>query len=177
MKSGGGESMFQTCGSCNAPIVVPSEIYYSSKTQTLASEEFASLTKDKPVNIEQVSKELAPDDSFAELEELASAGGKIESFENYQENLGIDAIEEKKAVEKIVAPSAADEKNSSFDDAPREIHPAIEYIQKELSAGRKVNVIKEIKEKVTNSLQEAKIIVEKIERGELVDISVFKRKQ
>ena len=169
--------MFQTCGSCNAPIVVPSDIYYSSKTQVLASEEFASLTKDKPVNIEQVSKELAPDSNFAEMEELASAGGKVESFEIYQENLGINAIEEKKAVEKIVAPAAANVQNNSFADAPDETHPAIEYIQKELSAGRKVAVIKEVKEKVTNSLQKATSLVEKIERGEPVDISVFKRQK
>lgn len=164
--------MFQTCGSCNAPIVVPSEIYYSSKTQTLASEEFASLTNDKSVNIEKVSEELAPGEDFAELEELASAGDEIEDFEAFQKKLDEHAPEAKKAVEEIVAPDLANAQKE-FSES---VHPAIEYIQNELSAGRKVTVIKEIKEKVTNNLQEAKNIVEKIERGELVDPSVFKRK-
>lgn len=167
--------MFQTCGSCSAPIVVPSEIYYSSKTQTLASEEFASLTNDKSVNIEQVSKELAPGEEFAEMEELASAGDKIEDFEVFQKKLDAHAPESKKAVEKIVAPDAAGNQKD-FSKALQPNHPAIEYIQKELSAGRKATVIKEIKDKVTNSLQEAKSLVEKIERGEPVDISVFKRR-
>ena len=167
--------MFQTCGSCSAPIVVPSEIYYSSKSQILASEEFASLTNDKAVNIEQVSKELAPGEDFAEMEELASAGDEIEDFEAFQKKIDAHAPEAKKAVEEIAVPVVAKTQKDSV-KTDQTIHPAIEYIQKELSAGRKVTVIKEVREKVTGSLQTAKEIVEKVERGEVIDTSIFRRK-
>lgn len=57
MKFGGGDSMFQTCPTCNAPIVVPQEVYYTEKQQ-IASEDFASLTHDKPVVSEPISLDM-----------------------------------------------------------------------------------------------------------------------
>jgi hypothetical protein len=102
----GGESLFQTCKSCHAPVIVPSEFLYRKEEQ-LASEEFASLANDKPVDVEQVTNQLTPGSSLpkaADSLEGFDPEARIEKFEVYQEKIGTDAVVAKKAVDEIIAP-------------------------------------------------------------------------
>lgn len=109
----GGESIFQTCKACHAPVIVPSEMLYGTK-QKLPSEEFASLTNDKLVDVEQVTNELTPGNAPPKDDEMIDTEAKIEKFEVYQEKIGTHAIETKKAVDEIVAPKRdADFKTAS----------------------------------------------------------------
>ena len=57
MTFGGGDSIFQTCPKCHAPIVVPSEIFYT-KEQQIDADNFATLANDKPVTEEKVSLDV-----------------------------------------------------------------------------------------------------------------------
>lgn len=71
MEFSGGDSIFQTCKKCHAPIVVPSEIFYT-KEQQIDAEDFATLAHDKPVAEKQVSLdvgagEVANDDQIEEI--------------------------------------------------------------------------------------------------------------
>lgn len=99
----GGESIFQTCKACNAPVIVPSEFLYK-KDEQLASEDFASLVNDIPVDVEQVTNELTPGSELPKAEDVIDPDARIEKFEIYQEKIGTSSVETKKAVDKIVAP-------------------------------------------------------------------------
>lgn len=71
MEFGGGDSIFQTCPKCHAPIVVPADVFYT-KDKQIVSEDFATLANDKPVVAEQVSLdvgagEVANDDKIEEI--------------------------------------------------------------------------------------------------------------
>lgn len=71
MEFSGGDSIFQTCKKCHAPIVVPSEIFYT-KEQQIDAEDFATLAHDKPVAEKQVSLdvgagEVTNDDQIEEI--------------------------------------------------------------------------------------------------------------
>lgn len=71
MTFGGGDSIFQTCPKCHAPIVVPSEIYYTEEQQ-IDAEDFATLAHDKTVSQKQVSLdvgagEVANDDEIEKI--------------------------------------------------------------------------------------------------------------
>lgn len=95
MEFGGGDSIFQTCPKCHAPIVVPSEIYYT-KEQQIDAEDFATLANDKPVSEEKVSLdvgagEVANDNKIEEIinssnsDEFAPQTSKVDfSSENTQ---------------------------------------------------------------------------------------------
>lgn len=71
MEFGGGDSIFQTCQKCHAPIVVPTDVFYT-KDKQIVSEDFATLANDKPVVAEQISLdvgagEVANDDKIEEI--------------------------------------------------------------------------------------------------------------
>lgn len=71
MEFSGGDSIFQTCKKCHAPIVIPSEIFYT-KEQQIDAEDFATLANDKPVTEKQVSLDVgagdvAGDDKIEEI--------------------------------------------------------------------------------------------------------------
>ena len=192
MAFAGGESIFQTCAKCNAPIVVPADIFYDDQEQRkLASDDFASLVNDRPVDVEQVTNELTPGDSLPEDENTIDPEARIEKFEVYQEKIGTAAAETKKAVDEIVSP----QKGAAFDPASpyqspfedREINFAVNQsgeetslraviarIQNELRTGDKIEAIKIFRDKFGVGLKEAKDAVDAMERGETIDISDFR---
>ena len=104
MTFGGGESIFQTCKTCNAPVVVPSDIFYS-KEQKILSEDFASLANDVAVDPEQVTNELSVGDKPPSKQELIDLDAKIEKFEIYQEKIGTSAVSVKEAIDEMVNPN------------------------------------------------------------------------
>ncbi len=188
----GGESIFQTCKTCNAPVIVPSEFLYGKKQQ-LASENFASLTNDKVVDVEQVTNELTPGDSLPKDDEIIDPDAKIEKFEVYQEKLGTSSIETKNAVDEIIAPKSevdyrtATPYSSPFDnkdgsikiesdrqqDVKSPINPVLARVKYELERGDKIEAIKIFRSRLNTSLRDAKDAVEAIERGEEVNISHY----
>jgi hypothetical protein len=197
----GGESIFQTCKTCNAPIIVPSEFLYKGEAK-LASEEFASLVNDKPVDVEQVTNELTPGSNLPESDEIIDKDARIEKFEVYQEKLGTHAVETKKVVDEIVAPKENDDfkTRSPFanDDgsismevpdslsieipeelkakkttAKIDIYPILARVRNELQRNGKIEAIKIFRSKFNTSLRDAKEAVEAIERGENIDISQY----
>jgi hypothetical protein len=189
----GGESIFQTCAKCNAPIVVPADIFYDDQEQRkLASDNFASLINDRPVDVEQVTNELTPGDGLPKDGDTIDPEARIEKFEVYQEKIGTAAAETKKAVDEIVAPpkdaaafDAASPYRSPFED--REIDFAenttgeatssrsvIARIQHELRTGDKIEAIKIFRATFGVGLKEAKDAVDALERGETIDISGFR---
>lgn len=99
----GGKSIFQTCKACHAPVIIPSEILYKDE-QKLASEDFASLANDKPVDVEQVTNELTPGNNLPADEEMIDREAGIEKFEVYQNKIGTSVVETKKAVDEIISP-------------------------------------------------------------------------
>lgn len=182
----GGESIFQTCKSCNAPVIVPSEMLYGNE-QKLASEDFASLVNDKPVDVEQVTNELTPGNEPPSETEMLDPEAKIEKFEVYQNKIGTSSVEAKKAVDDMIAPKkkvdykmATPYANSDVNRDSREqktqLHPVLVRIQHELDSGDKIEAIKIFRDKFQTGLREAKESVEAIERGEQIDISQFVRR-
>jgi ribosomal protein L7/L12 len=188
MEFAGGESIFQTCKACHAPVIVPSDILYKNE-QKLASEDFATLVNDKPVDVEQVTNELTPGSSLPKDEDSIDAGAKIEKFEVYQEKIGRHVVKTKKAVDEIVAPK----KDSDFktvspfanadgsisleipetQTSQSPINPIIARVKNELQTGDKIEAIKLFRSRFNTSLRDAKETVEAIERGEEIDISQF----
>ncbi len=201
MTFAGGESIFQTCKTCNAPIIVPSEFLYKGEDQ-LASEDFASLVNDKPVDVEQVTNELTPGSRLPASDEIIDEDARIEKFEVYQEKIGTHALKTKMAVDAIVAPKASTDFTtaSPFANADGsievkipnlsaiEIHekltdkkktiqthanPALARIRNELKKNDKIEAIKIFRSRFNTSLRNAKEAVEAMERGENIDISQF----
>ena len=197
----GGESIFQTCKTCNAPIIVPSEFLYRGEEQ-LASENFASLVNDKPVDVEQVTNELTPGSKPPASDEIIDEDARIEKFEVYQEKIGTHAVETKKVVDEIVAPKpSTDFKTASpFANAdgsievktpdlssieipeqlkakkqtPKiDVYPILARVRNELKKNDKIEAIKIFRSRFNTSLRDAKNAVEAIESGENVDISQF----
>ncbi len=159
----GGESIFQTCKTCHAPIIVPSEIYYPEDQQIL-SESFASLTNDVPVDPEQVTNELTPGDNLPRNEDIIDPDAKIEKFEIYQEKIGTSAVTDKKAFDQIVSPD-----DGKARDAENKRDFVFERIKSELRMGDKIEAIKIYRESFGKDLKEAKEIVEAIERKEFAN--------
>ncbi|MGI8670776.1 MAG: hypothetical protein ACR2J3_13160 [Aridibacter sp.] len=188
MEFAGGESIFQTCKSCHAPVIVPSDMLYKNE-QKLASEDFASLVNDKNVDVEQVTNELTAGNNLPNDAEMIDPEAKIEKFEVYQEKIGTHVVETKKAVDEIVAPK----KDSDFktaspfanvdgsittsadkpQSAETQTHPILARIRHELQTGDKIEAIKIFRERFNTGLRDAKETVEAIERGEDVDVSRF----
>lgn len=172
----GGESLFQTCKSCNAPIVVPSDILYGSN-QKIVSENFASLVNDKPVNIEQVTNELTPSENLPKDDEVIDADARIEKFEVYQEKIGTSSAENKQEFEDILTSDEGFQTEDvyqieqKFDVVSPE--PILDKVNDLLRVGRKIEAIKIFREVFNTGLKEAKDAVEAIERGEDIDISQF----
>ena len=165
MKFEGGESIFQTCKSCQAPIIVPSEILYPKEKQ-IAYEQFATLAKDIPVDVEQVTNDLTSGDSPPPSDDVIAREAQIEKFEVYQEKIGASSIKQKQAFDNLVAPS----EKMGFDTiaplAVDEAETTLERIKSELRAGDKIEAIKIYRDHYGKSLKEAKEIVEAIEQEE-----------
>ena len=174
MKFGGGESIFQTCTECHAPIVVPSEIFYPADQQ-IASEHFATLAKDVAVDFEQVTNQLTPGDELPTAGEVLDPDAKIEKFEVYQEKIGTSSIESKKEMDEII--SSNDEfnihKSYGSEEAQVDAKPDIkdraaimDRIRYELRSGDKIEAIKVYKAAFGTSLKEAMETINALERDE-----------
>lgn len=192
----GGESIFQTCKTCNAPIIVPSEFLYKKEEQ-LASEGFASLVNDKPVDVEQVTNELTPGNSLPKDKDSIDSEARIEKFEVYQEKIGTSSVETKKALDELVAPkenvdfmkatpyaTPFGNKDGSILEVPKTtdrqkppdikpINPVLARVRAELKKNNKIEAIKIFRHRFNTSLRDAKDSVEALERGEEVDVSKF----
>ncbi len=177
----GGESIFQTCKSCHAPVIIPSEMLYKNE-QKLPSEDFASLGNDKPVDVEQVTNELTPGNGLPADDEMIDREAGIEKFEVYQNKIGTGVVEAKKAVDEIISPKKQMDfgtlgtfENSAESKNKQKIllNPVLARIQYELQADNKIEAIKIFREKFNSSLREAKDSVEAIERNEQVNFSQF----
>ena len=164
----GGESIFQTCETCHAPIIVPDEIFYP-EDQQIASGNFATLTNDVEVNPENVTNELTPGENLPRDSDVIDPEAKIERFEVYQEKIGTSTVATKEAVDKLVGSNALEERPRNRRIDPRK--EALERIKHELRTGDKIEAIKIYREKYGKSLKEAKEIVEAIEKEELANLS------
>lgn len=174
MTFGGGESIFQTCPTCHAPIVVPSEIFYPKGMQ-IASENFATLANDIAVDVEQVTNELTPGDNLPTKSEMLDPGAKIEKFEIYQEKIGTSSIRSKKEMDDIITSNDEFNINQSYGQKPQQpsaetaqenAAPIMERIRYELRSGDKIEAIKIYKAAFGTSLKEAKETIDKMEREE-----------
>jgi len=165
MKFEGGESIFQTCKSCHAPIIIPSEILYPVEKQ-IAAEHFATLAKDIPVDVEQVTNELTPGASLPASDDVITREAKIEKFEVYQEKIGASSVKQKQAFDKLVAPSDKIGYETLAPLVVDETETTLERIKSELRAGDKIEAIKIYRDHYGKSLKEAKDIVEAIEQEE-----------
>ena len=171
MNFGGGESIFQTCESCHAPIVVPSDIFYPADRQ-IASGNFATLTNDVKVDPEQVTNELTAGDKPPSENEVIDPEAKIEKFEIYQEKIGASSVAAKEAFDNIVSSSDDLMTDSHYSSTVEntvvdESKSVLERIKSELLTGDKIEAIKIYCDAFGKSLAEAKDIVEAIEREEL----------
>ncbi|MEZ5346304.1 MAG: hypothetical protein R2681_12205 [Pyrinomonadaceae bacterium] len=174
MKFSGGESIFQTCEACHAPIVVPSDIFYPKDLQ-IASGNFATLAKDVEVDVEQVTNELTPGDELPAENEVLDPEAKIEKFEIYQEKIGTNSAQSKKAVDKIItaknefdisAPALPESEEQSDEARGRNAKAVLERIRNELLSGDKIEAIKIYKSVFGTSLKEAKDTIDEMERRE-----------
>jgi hypothetical protein len=166
----GGESLFQNCESCLAPIVVPSDIFYE-RDAPLAYDNFASLNNDIEVNVEQVTNDLTFGDSLPTSSIADDTGFDvvIEKFDEYQQKLGGSTVEEKRLIDDIV--TSGDEKSSIRSafagiDARSEQSASLDMIRGELREGDKVSAIKIYRETFGGDLKSAKEAVEELEREE-----------
>lgn len=172
----GGESLFQNCEACLAPIVIPDSLYYDSGTE-LASASFASLGNDIDVNVEQVTNELTPGSNLPESTISDWEDAKIEQFDVYQEKIGTGSVAEKEAFDLVISESANDGLDSETlkERSPhQELSVTIDLIRDELAAGDKVEAIKIFREAFPTDVSTAKDAIEAIERGEQLDLLNFK---
>ncbi len=121
MSYDGGDSIFQTCAKCHAPIVIPSEIFYT-KEQQIDAEDFATLTNDKSVSEKQISLdvgagEVSNDDQIEEIisnsvgsgaeniisriENELENGNKIDAVKLFYEYFNVDLAESKEIIEAL----------------------------------------------------------------------------
>lgn len=204
MKFEGGESIFQTCGACMAPIVVPADIYYRGDDEkSLASEKFASLVNDPPVDVERVTNELTPGEGLPDDAETIDPEARIEKFEVYQEKIGTPAAAEtKKAVDEIISPgekfrpgapyqSPFDEPSAGGNEEkverkskrinaepvpenePAPLHPVVERVRNELEAGNRIEAVRIFREKFGTDLRAAIEAVDTLARGRNIDPSKY----
>lgn len=178
MEYDGKTTLFQTCGSCGAPIVVPSEIVETSRDEQIESivnMPSADENYENPQTSIHDPKVIANARIFEEI----NAGNKIMAIKLHREAFGTDLATAKEAVETLER-DIARSKNSASSMPRREI-PAYEenemlsIIYEELDAGRKINAIKVFRETFNTGLKEAKDAVDAMEMGEKINISDFRR--
>ena len=165
----GGESLFQNCEACLAPIVVPDDIYYDNRV-SLAYDKFASLNNDIDVDVEQVTNELTAGDSLPESSIGDGLGFDvvIEKFDEYQEKIGIGTVAEKEVFDDAVSTGGDDvlKKKTLLELTPQtEQTTALDLIRSELEHGHKIEAIKIYREAYGVDLKTAKHKVEAMERG------------
>jgi ribosomal protein L7/L12 len=156
MEFKGEDSLFQNCGSCGAPIVVPSSI--SEPDRDKGIESTVGMPPEKVMKAEsfsQVQDHL--DKEEARVEEIKESGGVIDPI----------LADSKNVIENIVSGQQSFVEDFPADtleveETSREPNPQImERIFNEVQAGRKIEAIKLYREAYNTSLAEAKEMVEK----------------
>lgn len=204
MEFSGGDSIFQTCQKCHAPIVIPSDVYYS-KEQQIDAEDFATLTNDKHIIEEKVpldvgAGDVADDDRIEQIIsnpenseiDVSNAEKKIPSDPqlsqlHYLINQGrkIEAIRFYRGiygcdltVAKTEVEKLLDKQLSSKDISPsnESTETIVARIENELANGNKINAIKIFLDTFDAGLKESKDVVDAMETGRKVDISGFQRR-
>ena len=175
MEYDGETTLFQTCKSCGAPIVVPSSIVETSRDEKIESivnmptsdatyEAQSAFTADEntPTPLDD-PKVIANARIFEEI----NAGNKIMAIKLHREAFGTDLLTAKDAIETLER-DIARSKNSQTETPQRSI-PAYEenqmlgIIYDELNAGNKINAIKVFRETFNTSLKNAKEAVDAME--------------
>ncbi len=181
MEYDGKTTLFQTCKSCNAPIVVPSDMVETSRDMKIESiVNMPPADASSPTNyatgykIEEIEhtfpppEESKPDSSMQILREI-HAGNKIMAIKLYRETYGTDLKTAKEAVETL---EREVQKTASSQPAPPqkrisdyEGNQMLAIIESEIRAGRKINAIKVFRETFNTGLKEAKDAVDAMESG------------
>jgi ribosomal protein L7/L12 len=173
MEYDGKTTLFQTCKSCGAPIVVPSDVVGTSRDEEIESivnmpnskanyaTEFENYDNSPPsINDPKVI-------ANARIFEEINAGNKIMAIKLHREAFGTDLRTAKEAVETLES-EIAKSNNLQTQEAQKDFtnldkDAVISEIYSELQAGRKINAIKIYRENFDCGLAEAKEAVEKLE--------------
>jgi ribosomal protein L7/L12 len=166
MKYEGETTLFQTCGSCNAPIVVPSEIVETSRDMRI----------ENVVNMPP--PEEIPTEEVMQIKSLLAEGRKIEAIKVYRETFGSSLADAKDAVENMESQTKFAIKDFP-DNTPRDVTASVGsdsqlgLIKNELLRGNKINAIKMFRETYHCGLKEAKDAVDAMELGENINVSEY----
>lgn len=155
MEYDGESTLFQNCGSCGAPIVVPAEIVQAGRDRRIE----AVVNMPPP--------EQNPTGEVAAIRQLVNEGRKIEAIKLHRETFGSDLAEAKKAVENIHSGQsgyAVKDFPTDLPEDPKDSNAQLGIIKNELKTGNKINAIKLFREIYNTGLREAKDAVDALER-------------
>lgn len=185
MEYDGKTTLFQTCSSCGAPIVVPSDVVDANRGATADEVEFSETPVNTPVTevvVQPLDTAATPlDDPLlianAKIFEATNAGNKVQAIKTYSETHGVDLSTAKAAIEalegeidRMVRKGALPTDQNAVkvpDDA------SLAKVANELRAGRKIEAIKIFRETFNTGLKNAKEAVEALERGEQINPGDF----
>lgn len=176
MEYDGKTTLFQTCKSCGAPIVVPASIVETSRDaeiESIVNMPSSDAAYENPVTSINDPKIIANARIFEEI----NAGNKIMAIKLHREAFGTDLLTAKEAVETLERDLARSKKSQP--ETPRRSIPAYEVnqmlaiIYDELNAGRKINAIKVFRETFNTGLKEAKDAVDAMEEGKKINVSDY----
>lgn len=185
MEYDGETSLFQTCGSCGAPIVVPSEVVDAKRFnagEPAADKAASEITfAEEEGTVPESNETTSPDDpKVFENEEIfdetnAAAKGGVIKFPSEAFDSDVQT-----AKEPVESPELDIEKakNSQAGEVQENVskykgEQMLTIISDELKAGRKIKAIKIFRETFRTDLKEAKEAVEAMERGAVIEISDY----
>ena len=177
MEYDGETTLFQTCKSCNAPIVVPSDMVETSRDMKIESivnmppaDDSSATNYATGYEIEEVEGsfpppvESKPDSTLQILREIR-AGNKIMAIKLYRETYGTDLKTAKDAVEVLEREAVSQIEIPEKRISAYEENQMLAIIDGEIRAGRKINAIKVFRETFKTGLKEAKDAVDAMESG------------
>ena len=176
MEYDGKTTLFQTCKSCGAPIVVPSEVVETNRDaeiESIVNMPTSDSTYENPVTSINDPKITAD----ARIFKAINAGNKIVAIKLHRETFGTDLLTAKEAIETLERDIAGSK--SPQTEMPQRSIPADEenqmlsIIYAELEAGRKINAIKVFRETFKTGLREAKDAVDAMEEGKQIIVSDY----
>ncbi len=182
MEYDGETTLFQTCRSCGAPIVVPAEVIDENRALNagLTSNTVAGgLSFDE--NPGETVQPTPLDDpklvANAGIFEETNAGNKIAAIKIHREAFNTDLQTSKEAIEAL-SRDIERSKRSHSEAIQEELSgyegdQTLKIILSELKAGRKIQAIKVFRETFHTGLKEAKEAVEAMERGESINLSDY----
>ncbi|MCW5961198.1 MAG: hypothetical protein KIS76_13625 [Pyrinomonadaceae bacterium] len=166
MEYDGKTTLFQTCGSCNAPIVVPMEVVDQNRIFNDESQTGVPAVQSAPV-FEAGSIHDPKVIANARIFEAVNSGNKIEAIKLHREAFSTDLESSKEAIETLERDIARSK--SAVKDVPPKTkisNSQFDEFARLLGKGQKVEAIKLFRERFGTSLNDAKEAVEAIERSE-----------